>query len=182
MSKLFKSFMLQHEILHKTSCADTPSQKGVAERKNIYFLKTAQALLFQMHVPKHFWVDAISTTCFLINKMSSSILNWASPYHQFFPNNLLFSIDLKVFGCTCFVRDVRPQVSKLDPKSLKCIFARYSRVQKGIGVIHPLFDVTLCLLMLHSLRLPRFPNRLLLLVRGRMMIYWSTRFPFQSLL
>ena len=30
-----------------------------------------------------------------------------------------------------FIRDVRPQVSKLDPKSLKCIFVGYSRVQKG---------------------------------------------------
>ena len=48
-----------------------------------------------------------------------------------FPNNLLFPIDPKVFGCTCFVRDVHPQVSKLDPKSVKCIFVGYSRVQKG---------------------------------------------------
>ena len=30
-----------------------------------------------------------------------------------------------------FIRDVCPQVSKLDPKSLKCIFVGYSRVQKG---------------------------------------------------
>ena len=35
-----------------------------------------------------------------------------------------------MFRYTCFVRDVRPHVSKLDPKSLKCIFLRYSRVQK----------------------------------------------------
>ena len=48
-----------------------------------------------------------------------------------FPNNSLFPIDPKVFGCTCFVQDVRPQVSKLDLKSLKCIFMRYSHVQKG---------------------------------------------------
>ena len=63
--------------------------------------------------------------------MPSSILNWATPYHHLFPNNLLVPIDPKVFGCTCFVRDVHPQVSKLDPKSLKCIFVDYSRVQKG---------------------------------------------------
>ena len=31
----------------------------------------------------------------------------------------------------CLIQDVRPQVSKLDPKSLKCIFLGYSRVQKG---------------------------------------------------
>ena len=29
LSKPFQSFMLQHEILHKTSCVDTPSQSGV---------------------------------------------------------------------------------------------------------------------------------------------------------
>ena len=48
-----------------------------------------------------------------------------------FPNKPLFPFDPKVFGCTCFVRDVRPQVSKLDPKFLNCIFVGYSRVQKG---------------------------------------------------
>ena len=48
-----------------------------------------------------------------------------------FPNNLLFPIDPKAFGCTYFVRDVHPHVSKLDPKSLKCISMGYSRVKKG---------------------------------------------------
>ena len=82
-------------------------------------------------VPKslHPWVE--STACFFINRMPSSVLNWTAPYHQLFLNNRLFPIDPKVFGCTCFVRDVRPQVSKLDPKSLKCIFVGYSHVKKG---------------------------------------------------
>ena len=84
-----------------------------------------------MHVLKHFWADVVSTAYFLINRMASSVLNWATPYHQLFRNNMLFPIDLKVFGCTCFVRDVRPQVSKLDPKLLKYIFVGYFRVQKG---------------------------------------------------
>ena len=42
------------------------------------------------------------------------------PCHQLFPNNLLFPIEHKVFGCTYFIRDVHPRVSKLDAKSLKC--------------------------------------------------------------
>ena len=103
LSEPFQSFMLQHGILYQTSCVNTPSQNGVAERKNRHFLETARALLFQMNVPKHFWVDAVSTNCFLINRMPSSVLNWATPYHQLFPNNSLFSINPKVFGCTCFV-------------------------------------------------------------------------------
>ena len=75
LSKPFQSFMLQHKILHQTSCVDTPSHNGVDERKNMHLLETARALLFQMHVPKHFWVDAVSTACFLINRMLSSVLN-----------------------------------------------------------------------------------------------------------
>ena len=71
----FQSFMLQHEILHQTYCVDTPSQNGVIERKNRHLLKIARALMFQMHVPKHFWADTVSTTCFLINRIPSSVLN-----------------------------------------------------------------------------------------------------------
>ena len=74
VSEQFQSFMLQHGILHQTSCVDTPAQNGVAERKNRH-LETARALLFHMHVPKHFWADAVSTACFLINRMPSSVLN-----------------------------------------------------------------------------------------------------------
>ena len=58
-------------------------------------------------------------------------MNGETPYHTLFPTKSLFPVEPKIFGCTCFVRDVRPQVTKLDPKSLKCIFLGYSRVQKG---------------------------------------------------
>ena len=131
LSEPFQSFILQHGILHQTSCVDTPSHNGVAEKKNRHLLETVRALLFQMNVPKHFWADVVSIACFLINRIPSSVHNWATPYYQLFSNNSLFPIDPKVFGCTCFDRDVHPQVSKLDLKSLKCIFMGYSRVQKG---------------------------------------------------
>ena len=78
LSEQFQSFMLQNDILHQTSCVGTPSQNGVAERKNRHLLETAWALLFQMHVSKHFWVDVVSTACFLINRMPSSVLNWVT--------------------------------------------------------------------------------------------------------
>ena len=81
LSKPFRSFMLHHGILHQTSYVATPSQNELAERKNKHLLETTRALLFQMNVPKHFWADEVSTACFLINRMPSSILDWATPYH-----------------------------------------------------------------------------------------------------
>ena len=91
-----------------------------------------------MNVPKNFLANAIFTTCFFINRIPLSVLYWATPYHQLFPNNSLFPIDPKVFEYTCFVQDVRPQVSKFDPKSLKCIFVGYSRVQNRYRCYVPL--------------------------------------------
>ena len=42
----FQAFMLQNDILHQTSCVDTPTQNGVAVRKNRHLLEAARALLF----------------------------------------------------------------------------------------------------------------------------------------
>jgi hypothetical protein len=55
----------------------------------------------------------------------------SSLYSNLFPTKSLFPIAPRIFGSTCFVRDVRPHVTKLDPKSLKCIFLGYFRLQKG---------------------------------------------------
>ena len=68
---------------------------------------------------------------FFINRMPSPVLNWVTPYHTLFLNKPMFPIEPRIFGYTCFVRDVCSQVSKLDHKSLKCIFLGYSQVQKG---------------------------------------------------
>lgn len=74
MSKLSQSFHETTQCSPSILCVDTPSQNGVAEKKNGHLLETARALLFQMKVPKQFWADAVSITCFLINRMPSSVL------------------------------------------------------------------------------------------------------------
>ena len=53
--------MAHNGIIHQASRVDTPSQNGVAERKNRHLLETARALLFQMHIPKMFWADVVSS-------------------------------------------------------------------------------------------------------------------------
>ena len=89
--------MLWNDILRQTSCVDAPSQNGVVERKNRHLLEPARALLFQMHMPKHFWADAVSTTCFLINRMPSSVLKWVTPFQTLFSHKSLFPIEPWVF-------------------------------------------------------------------------------------
>lgn len=54
-----------------------------------------------------------------------------------FPSHSLFPLPPRVFGCSCFVQDIRPSVSKLDPRSLKCVFLGYPRNQKGYRSFSP---------------------------------------------
>ncbi|WOH01799.1 hypothetical protein DCAR_0521184 [Daucus carota subsp. sativus] len=48
------SFFHSKGIIHQTSCAYTPQQNGVVERKHKHLLETARALLFQSNLPIFF--------------------------------------------------------------------------------------------------------------------------------
>ena len=55
ISRPFSSFMSSHEILHQCSCAYTPQQNGVAERKNCHLVETTRILLIHHKIPQRFW-------------------------------------------------------------------------------------------------------------------------------
>jgi transposase InsO family protein len=130
VNKQFATFLSSQGIMHQTSCPDTPPQNGVAERKNRHILEVARSLMFTMNVPKFLWSEAVMTATYLINRMPSKILGMQSPC-QLLLNKIDFIVPPKLFGCTCFVRDHRPSMGKLDHRAIKCIFIGYSSGQKG---------------------------------------------------
>ena len=131
LSAPFYSFLFSHGIFHQTSCAHTPQQNGVAKRKNRHLVETARTLLLHHHVPQRFWEDTILTACYLINRMSSYILTmgWQVPHSLLFPNQPLFCLHPRVFGCTSFVNILAPGHDKFSAKATKCIFLGYSQFQ-----------------------------------------------------
>lgn len=66
----------------------------------------------------------------LINRTPFGVFADDDPNNVLFPNKLLFSMEPRVFESTCYIRDVRPFVTKLKPKALKCFFMGYSFLQK----------------------------------------------------
>ncbi|WVY93382.1 hypothetical protein V8G54_032470 [Vigna mungo] len=137
LSQQFQHFMASHCILHQTSCAYTPQQNGVAERKNRHLIETTRTLLIHGQVPSRFWGDAVLTACYLINRMPSSVLDNKIPHSVLFPQDPLHPLPLKVFGSTCFVHDFSPGLDKLSPRSHKCVFLGFPRSQKGYKCFSP---------------------------------------------
>jgi hypothetical protein len=110
--------MTQNGILHQTSCFDTPTQNGVAERKTDISLNQLELFWSKCRFINLLQADAVSTACFLINRMPFFVLNGQIPYTILFPTKPLFPVEPRIFGSTCFAHDVRPHITKLDPKSL----------------------------------------------------------------
>ena len=137
LSTPFSSFMSSHGILHQSSCAYTPQQNGVAERKNRRLVETARILLLHHKVPQSFWGDAILAACYLINRMPSSILHDQIPHSILLPTQPLFYLSPRVFGCICFVHILTPRQDKLSAKATKCVFLGYSRLQRGYRCYSP---------------------------------------------
>ncbi|KAE8672369.1 hypothetical protein F3Y22_tig00111843pilonHSYRG00119 [Hibiscus syriacus] len=123
-------------ILHQSSCVQTPQQNGVAERKHRHLLEVARALRFQSKVPIKFWGECVLTSCFIINRLPSSVLQWKTPYELLYHKAPDMNI-LKVFGCLCYATDPKP-TDKFSPRALPSVFMGYSSTKKG----YLLFDLT----------------------------------------
>ncbi|KAK8934710.1 hypothetical protein KSP39_PZI014426 [Platanthera zijinensis] len=131
----FEAYLADNGILHQTTCAYSPAQNGVAERKNRHLLEVARCLLSTMHLPKFYWGDAVMTAAYLINRLPTRVLGKSTPLDTLrVPPTRL---PPKVFGCVCFVYIHQPRPSKLDPRALKCVFIGYSPTQKGYKCYHP---------------------------------------------
>ena len=61
ISNDFCSQLNQLGILQQLTCAYTPEQNGVAERKNRHIMSIVRCLLRGMHVPKSYWHMAVLT-------------------------------------------------------------------------------------------------------------------------
>ena len=123
--------MSSHGILHQSSCAYTPQQNGVAERKNRHIVETTLTLLLHHNVLQCFWGDAILAACYLINRMPSSVLHYQILYFVLLPNQPFFCLPPRVFGCVCFVHIITHGQDRLSAKATKCVFLGYSRLQRG---------------------------------------------------
>ena len=69
--------------------------------------------------------------------MPSSVLHAQIPHSLLFPDQPLYFLPPRVFGCACFVHILTPGQDKLSTKATKCIFLGYSRLQKGYRCYSP---------------------------------------------
>ena len=98
----FHDFLQNKGIVSQRSCPYTPQQNGVTKRKNCHLLDVVRTLLLESFVPSTFWVEALSTAVYLINRLPSCVLDFASPYYRLYHHHPNY-LDMHNFGCVHFV-------------------------------------------------------------------------------
>lgn len=133
----FCQFLQQLGVLHHKSCPYTPEQNGVAERKHRHLVETLITLLYTASLPATFWVEALASANFLINRLPKRSLNNISPFEALYHTPPDYTT-LRVFGCLVYPC-LRHELShKLAPRSKRCIFLGYEPLTKGFRCFDPL--------------------------------------------
>lgn len=131
---LFKDYCDKYEIEHQFFSLRNPQQNGVVERKNKILEELARTMINESILPKYFWIDAISTKCYVLNRiLICPILN-KIPYELLKGRKPNLS-HLHVFSCKCFIlNNGKDNPGKFDAKYEECIFLGYSQSSKAYWV------------------------------------------------
>jgi hypothetical protein len=90
-------------------------------------------MLNEKNLPNYFWVEAIATVVYIMNRTPIVVVHGMTPKEKFTGKKPGVS-HLRVFSCIAYVHVPGEKRSKLDPKAEKCIFIRYFPKKKDIDV------------------------------------------------
>ncbi|GJU53084.1 putative ribonuclease H-like domain-containing protein [Tanacetum coccineum] len=107
-NKVMDDFCREKGIRREYSVARTPQQNGVAERRNRTLIEAARTMLADSKLPTTFWAEAVSTACYVQNRVLVVKPHNKTPYELF--------------------------RGKFDGKSDECFFVGYSLSSKAFRV------------------------------------------------
>nr|GFA60708.1 retrovirus-related Pol polyprotein from transposon TNT 1-94 [Tanacetum cinerariifolium] len=113
--------------------ARTPQQNKVAERRYRILIKAARTMLADSKLPTTFWAEAVSTACYVQNRVLVVKPHFKIPCELFKGRSPALSF-MRPFGCNVSILNTLDQLGKFDEKSDEGIFVGYSTTSKAFRV------------------------------------------------
>ncbi|KAL1208699.1 Retrovirus-related Pol polyprotein from transposon TNT 1-94 [Cardamine amara subsp. amara] len=132
-SSEFNQLYKDQGVARHHTVRNTPQQNGVAERMNQTLLERARCMLSNAGLERRFWAEAVSTTCYLINRGPHTSIKCKIPAEVWSGKSVDYS-HLKVFGCTVYYH---VSEGKLEPRAMKGVFMGYGDGVKGYRIWSP---------------------------------------------
>ncbi|GJT60404.1 putative ribonuclease H-like domain-containing protein [Tanacetum coccineum] len=115
--------------------ARTPQQNGVAKRKNRTLIEAAMTMLADSLLPTTFWVEAVSTACYVQNRVLVTKPHNKTSYELLHgrPPSISF---MRPFRCPVTILNTLDPLGKFDEKADEGFFVGYSRNNKAFRVFN----------------------------------------------
>nr|GEV68659.1 uncharacterized mitochondrial protein AtMg00810-like [Tanacetum cinerariifolium] len=119
-------------IKRESSVARTLQQNGVAEGKNKTLIDAARTMLEDLLLPTTFWAEAVSTACYVQNRVLVTKPHNKTPYELLIGRspNLDF---MKLFGCPVTILNTLNHLGKFEGKADEGFLVGYSMNSKAFN-------------------------------------------------
>ncbi|GJR07265.1 ribonuclease H-like domain-containing protein [Tanacetum coccineum] len=111
----------------------TPQQNGVAERKNRTLIEAARTMLADSKLPTMFWTEAVSTACYVLNRVSITNPHNKTPY-ELISGKVPQISHLKPFGCQVTILNTSDYLGKFEGKADDGYLVGYASHSKAYRV------------------------------------------------
>ncbi|GJS84793.1 putative ribonuclease H-like domain-containing protein [Tanacetum coccineum] len=111
----------------------TPQQNGVAERKNRTLIEAARTMLADSKLPTMFWTEAVSTACYVLNRVSITNPHNKTPY-ELISGKVPQIGHLKPFGCQVTILNTSDYLGKFEGKADDGYLVGYASNSKAYRV------------------------------------------------
>ncbi|GJU64252.1 putative ribonuclease H-like domain-containing protein [Tanacetum coccineum] len=111
----------------------TPQQNGVAERKNKTLIEAARTMLADSKLPTMFWTEAVSTACYVLNRVSITNPHNKTPY-ELISGKVSQIGHLKPFGCQVTILNTSNYLGKFEGKADEGYLVGYAPNSKAYRV------------------------------------------------
>ncbi|GJR30660.1 putative ribonuclease H-like domain-containing protein [Tanacetum coccineum] len=117
-------------IKREYSNARTPQQNRVAERKNKTLIEAARTMLADSFLPNTFWAEAVSTACYVLNRVLVTKPQNKTPYELITGKIPIISY-IRPFGCHVTILNTIDHLGKFEEKSDEGFLVGYSLNSKA---------------------------------------------------
>nr|GEX34675.1 hypothetical protein [Tanacetum cinerariifolium] len=111
----------------------TPQQNRVAERKNRTLIEAARSMLADSRLPTMFWTEAVSTACYVLNRVSITNPHNKTPY-ELLSGKVPNIRHLKPFRCYVTILNTSDHLGKFEGKANDGFLVGYAANSKAYRV------------------------------------------------
>ncbi|RVW97032.1 Retrovirus-related Pol polyprotein from transposon TNT 1-94 [Vitis vinifera] len=131
----FAKYLMECDIVPQYTMPGTPSQNGVAEKRNRTLKDMVRSMISHSTLPESLWGEAIKIAVYILNRVPSKAV--AKTPYELWTSKKPSIRHLHVWGCPAEARPYKPNEKKLDSRTVSCYFVGYSKRSRGFKFYDP---------------------------------------------